>query len=261
MYINRPNINSMNVNNMNANRFNVGGMADGITEQLRQQGYCHLHASQEWIAVEPEEEQSFKAYWDNLVEDENFKNYTRRERRILRFFCHPDRSLQLNTDADYCSTVTYNIDYNAGPNRLQYAEAGFIHHPLLQRIVATDMAMIRPWLAAEQSYAIDIHQFRVRAEKGNNSPTTSGIHQDGMAWICMHFIQSKGTQPVVSEIFTTAEEHEPPLLATAMSRFLETLIVDDKTLYHRAGPVCPVAEATSAYRDLLLVTFRPVQES
>nr|WP_303313137.1 2OG-Fe dioxygenase family protein [Dickeya fangzhongdai] len=73
----------------------------------------------------------------------------------------------------------------------------------------------------------------------------------------MHFIQSMGTQPVVSEIFTSAQEASPPLLATAMSRFLETLIVNDKKLYHRAGPVRPAATAESAYRDLLLVTFRP----
>ncbi|WOA53820.1 2OG-Fe dioxygenase family protein [Dickeya solani] len=239
---------------MNADRTN----ADGIIEQLARQDYCHCAASQEWIAVEPEEENSFKAYWDNLAEDENFKNYTCRERRILRFFHQPGRPLQLNTDADYRSTVKYDIDYKPGPNHLQYAEEGFIHHPLLQRIVATDIAMMRPWMAADRQYAIDIHQFRVKAKKGSSSPTTSGIHQDGMAWICMHFIQSVDTQPVVSEIFTSAQETSPPLLATAMSRFLETLIVNDKKLYHRAGSVRPAATAESAYRDLLLVTFRPV---
>ncbi|CAM3852446.1 hypothetical protein Xentx_03162 [Xenorhabdus thuongxuanensis] len=75
----------------------------------------------------------------------------------------------------------------------------------------------------------------------------------------MHFIQSYNTEPVISEVRT--EVHEaPPLLHTAMEHFLETLAINDKQLYHRAGNVRQISPTNAAFRDLLLVTFRQLPE-
>ncbi len=129
----------------------------------------------------------------------------------------------------------------------------------MQSILMTDIAILGDRLTKDHHYAIDIHQFRVKTQSGRESPTTSGIHQDGQDWIFMHFIHSHNTEPVISEVHATADE-APPLLHTALEYFLETLIINDKRLYHRASNVRQISPTNMAYRDLLLVTFRQLPE-
>ncbi|PHM47824.1 2OG-Fe dioxygenase family protein [Xenorhabdus miraniensis] len=232
-----------------------------ISARLINEHYCHIPHFSEFIFCDPQEIRTFKEHWNQLVLDQNFKDYTHRERRILRYYYHPDTGtpLQLNRDTEYRSSITYDIEYKKGANQLNYAEEAFITHPIMQGILATDIAILGDRLTKAHYYAIDIHQFRVKAQAGKESPTTSGIHQDGQDWIFMHFIQSHNTEPVISEVHATAHE-APPLLHTAMGHFLETLAINDKQLYHRASNVRQVSPTNAAFRDLLLVTFRQLPE-
>jgi hypothetical protein len=225
-----------------------------ISAHLREYQYCHRRDFRELIAVEPGEEQSFRAYWSNLVRDEAFKEYTHRERRILRYRLLPSGQLQIDRNAAFKSSVTYAIKYRQGVNHLSYCEEGFIEHPLLQKLLATDLAVIGPHLG-EQTYTIDIHQFRVRADVQSSSPTTSGIHQDGLDWVFMHFVAECNTVPVVSEVFAT-QAQESRVLNLAMEQFLETIVIDDRRLYHRASDVRPQVDSAPAWRDVLLVSLR-----
>jgi hypothetical protein len=231
-----------------------------ISAHLRQHPYCHRRDFRELIAIEPGDAQSFRAYWSNLVRDEAFKEYTHRERRILRYRLLPSRQLQIDRNAEFKSSVTYPIKYRQGVNALSYCEEGFIDHPVMQQLLAADLAVITPHLA-EQAYAIDIHQFRVRADAQASSPTTSGIHQDGLDWVFMHFIDAANTVPVFSEVFAT-DAPESCVLTVAMERFLETIVIDDRGVHHRASDVRPLSDSLPAWRDLLLVGFRclPVED-
>ncbi|MDR0217439.1 MAG: 2OG-Fe dioxygenase family protein [Enterobacteriaceae bacterium] len=228
-----------------------------ISAHLINEHYCHIPGFSELISYQQEEVETFKRQWDNLVLDQNFKNYTHRERRILRYHYHPGAAnpLQINLDNAYQSSVTYDIEYQKGANQLSYAEQTFIDHPMMQRIIATDIGILGKNLVTGCHYSIDIHQFRVKAFSGKESPTTSGIHQDGQDWIFMHFIQGHNIEPVISEVHLT-ENEAPPLLQTTMGRFLETLAINDRQLYHRAGNVRQFSPEIAAFRDLLLVTFR-----
>lgn len=217
--------------------------------------YVHINNLIDLFPISEREMAQFKLYWNNLVLDENFKNYTNRKRRILRYHYQPGQPLRLNRDASYQPSATYSVDYTRGVNNLTYVEEDFITHPVMQHILATDIALLQYQLDASYYYAIDAHQFRVSAEQGNVSPTTSGIHQDGTDWVCMHFIAGSNIYPVLSEVHISQQE-APPLLATTMNQCLETLIIDDKHLYHRAGSVRQLSASAPAFRDILVITFR-----
>jgi hypothetical protein len=227
-----------------------------ISAHLNQHQYCHTRDFCELIQAGADEEESFRGYWSNLVRDEAFRDYTHRERRLLRYRLLPSRQLQVDRNAEYRSSITYPIKYRQGVNVLNYCEDGFISHPVLWRLLAADIAVIAPQLG-EREYSIDIHQFRVRADAQSSSPTTSGIHQDGLDWVFMHFIDARNTVPVVSEVFVT-ENTESCVLSLAMDRFLETIVIHDRVLYHRAGDVQQSVSSSPAWRDLLLVGFRRV---
>ncbi|MGZ0714884.1 2OG-Fe dioxygenase family protein [Pseudomonas palleroniana] len=227
-----------------------------ISADLREHHYCHRRNFRELIEIEPGEENSFRAYWNNLVRDEAFRAYTHRERRILRYRLSPSRQLHINRDAAFKSPVTYAIEYRQGVNHLSYCEESFIDHSLTRKLLAVDLALIEPHLV-ERAYTIDIHLFRVRADRQSSSPTTSGIHQDGLDWVFMHFIGQYNTVPVVSELFTSESEHSR-VLNFPMEQFLETIVVNDRELYHRAGDVRPQEDSAPAWRDLLVVSLRSV---
>ena len=188
--------------------------------ELSQKNYLHLPNFANELSTSLEDQRDFQKYWNDLAPDRNFESYTTRERRILRFtFTHPDQ-LVLNPDAEYVPKAQYNVAYKKGANTLTYVNESFITHPLMERILAADLTLIDNVLQVDQTYTIDIHLFRVRADSGDISPTTSGVHQDGHEWIFMHFINRHNTQPVLSRIHSE-NAHDPVILETVMTQFLE----------------------------------------
>lgn len=228
-----------------------------ITRTLSRSPYAHIEDMSRWLTFTPAEQQRFSAEWDNLVRDENFRQYTHRERRILRYRS-ADRDvtrLEIIRESHFKPMVTYNVDYKQGTNKLSYAKEKFIKNPLLQQIIKIDHAVLYAAAAQPKAITMDIHQFRVKACEGVISPTTSGIHQDGVDWIFMHFIRKHNVRPVISEIFRHQGE-DSLLFRKEMDQFMETLIVNDTQCWHRASPVEQLDNKQPAWRDLLLVTCR-----
>lgn len=228
-----------------------------IINTLTECQFAHIKDISPWISFSPSQQQCFSAWWDNLIRDENFRQYTHRERRILRYRSadnDPVR-LEINPDVHFKPAVTYDVKYQQGTNVLSYAEEGFINDPILQQIIQFDREIINMLYGQPEAITMDIHQFRVKACTGKASPTTSGIHQDGFDWIFMHYINQHNILPVASEIFRHQDE-DSLLLRKSMNQFMETLIVDDNRCWHRASSVKQLNNQQPAWRDLLLVTCR-----
>lgn len=224
-----------------------------LSTLLEDKGFIHIPSLGTHIPDAETREHEFNAYWEELVLDENFKSYTTRHRRILRYWYEHPGLLRLNQDNVYIPKVTYNASYTHGANDLAYATHAFVDDELTQAILKFDLDVLAPFLTVGQAYMIDIDLFRVSASEGQASPTTSGRHQDGEDWLCMHFIGASNIKRVVSEIFSL-DENEAALFSKPMTQFLETLIVNDRSLFHAAGPVEQENLAIPAHRNLLLVS-------
>jgi hypothetical protein len=222
-------------------------------DNLGKNNYCHIQDYSALISFSKEQEDVFKNYWHHLVLDHNFAEYTNRERRILRYYYQHGKPLSINLNSEYNSTVVYDVKYKQGTNRLTYVDVTLTANALMSQIIATDLSFFENKLDKNKSYAIDIHLFRVNATSGNISPTTSGIHQDGMSFICMHFIDSNNAEPVVSKLYSDHTE-DSLILSKSMDKFLEVLVVNDKILYHSAGSVKQILPVKKAYRDLLILS-------
>ena len=227
---------------------------DEMVDDLRRNNYCHAVDFRELIHYSLQDESDFKRHWDRLVLDENYKSYTRRERRLLLYRFRFGQPLEIDRNTEFTPTAVYDVDYTPGVNRLTYAEDSFIECQILSQLLAADIRILDGKLARGKEYTIDIHLFRILSEDGAVSPTTSGNHQDGLDWVFMHFIDSRNIEPVVSEIHAE-KESEGPLFAKALNEFLETVIVNDRVLYHSANAVQQARPDVLAYRDMLLVSF------
>lgn len=227
---------------------------DEIVDDLSRNNCCHAVDFRDLIHYRPQDESDFKRHWDRLVLDENYKHYTRRERRLLLYRFRVGQPLEIDRNTEFVPTAVYDVDYTRGVNRLTYAEDSFIESPILSQLLAADIRILGDRLMPDRHYTIDIHLFRILSEDGAVSPTTSGNHQDGLDWVFMHFIDSLNIEPVISEIHA-AKESKMPLFAKALNGFLETVIVNDRVLYHSANPVRQASHDQLAYRDMLLVSF------
>jgi biotin carboxylase len=225
-----------------------------IANLLQLQHYYHIPEFGKLLRYQDDEAEFFRGYWNRLVLDQNFKDYTHRERRILRYFYHRDSGFLINRNTKYEAGVIHSVNYVHGTNHLTYAEDDFICNPLFGEILKTDMALLElPWDSGCY-YSIDVHLFRIKAEVGQISPTTSGPHQDGRDWVVMHFIDGQNIHPVISEIHLEASSQQP-VFRIPMNDFMETLIVNDRKVFHGASAVKPLRPDCAATRDLLLVTF------
>lgn len=233
----------------------LGVDIDLITNALTEKGFSHIADVAPWISVTPKQQKDFCRWWENLERDENFRQYTHRERRILRYRSADDDAtrLEFNPDTNFHPKVTYDIKYKKGINVLSPAEEGFIRDPILHQIISFDQSLVYAALGHIVPITLDVHQFRVKASEGKTSPTTSGIHKDGFDWIFMHFINKHNTRPVISEIFNAPNERGV-IFNKEMCQFLETLVVNDSKCWHRASSVEPLDNQGSGWRDLLLIT-------
>ncbi|WP_419688190.1 2OG-Fe dioxygenase family protein [Burkholderia theae] len=227
---------------------------DTIIDDLNRHDYCHAPGFHGLICRDGDEEVAFKRHWERLSVDENYRNYTRRERRFLLYRFVPGQPLEIDRNTNFEPTATYDVDYTPGVNRLTYAEDSFIDSAILRQRLETDIAILGSRLVPGREYTIDVHLFRIIAEHGAVSPTTSGIHQDGLEWVFMHFIDSGNIRPVVSEIHAS-KGSTVPLLAQPLTDFLDTVILNDAVLYHSANAVQQANQDELAFRNMLLISF------
>lgn len=230
---------------------------DAIANELSLNGFAHVRDLSKGLNISSTEKDALSFWWRNLVIDENFRQYTSRERRILRYQVSsrtPDR-LKINLNPNYSSRVNYDAPYQRGVNVLAYAEEGFIHDSTLNRVLKFDLAVTLAAIKSVCCLDVDIHQFRVNARFGRPSPTTSGIHQDGYDFVFMHFIRSYNTRPVTSEIFSTPNKGSL-CFQGEINKFMETLVVNDRTFWHRASAIRQKNINLPASRDILIVSCR-----
>ncbi|MED7788168.1 2OG-Fe dioxygenase family protein [Francisella sp. 19X1-34] len=234
---------------------------DTMQSFFAQNYYTHIKNYKDFISCDDDNVRSFKVHWSRLVDDDNFKDYTHRKRRILRYtYDVISNTLNINRDSEYKSSVKYDIPYQQGVNKLTYVEENFIHHPITQQLIAMDIDFFKPHLDIQGCYEVNVHLFRVQTDGERTSPTTSGIHQDGMDFIAMHFVDAHNTVDVVSKVYAS-NQPEREVFSKPMRVFLETLLVNDQKLYHSASEVRQNKDTDHiAYRDLLLVTLHKMKE-
>lgn len=231
-----------------------------VQSRLRNDNFIHLDSMLPPRYFTEDDRRMFQSYWGNLVLDENFKSYTTRERRILRYkYRHPG-DLRINRNPEYRPRAEYKIDYVKGVNKLTYAEEGFIQHTIMRDILRRNLEAIDFYFRHDLTYEININMFRVRADGGKVSPTTSGIHQDGSDWIFMHFVHAHNIKPVHSVVYHS-DDAGAVVFRKPMTAFLETLVINDQTMFHSAEDVIQDNPDMPAHRDLIVMGVNKASEA
>ena len=123
----------------------------------------------------------------------------------------------------------------------------------LAAILRTCHALFDP-LSPAPAWHVELHQFRIEARAGvAGLPTPEGMHQDGVDWVLVLLVAREN---VAEGQTTIAGPDRAPLGHFTLAEPTDAAFVDDHRVFHGVTPVVPVDPARSAYRDVLVVTFR-----
>ena len=106
---------------------------------------------------------------------------------------------------------------------------------------------------------VEMHQFRIEATPcGTGLPTPEGRHRDGVDWVCVMLVNRTNVSSGVTQIFDASGR----LLGEfTLTDRLDTVVLDDRRVFHGVTPITAVDPARKGCRDVLVLTFRQGDKS
>lgn len=104
------------------------------------------------------------------------------------------------------------------------------------------------------AWRIEVHQFRIEAREGQaGRPTPEGLHRDGVDYVLVLLINRRNIESGVTGV---CDLSGASLGSFTLTNPFDAALVDDRRVAHGVTSVEPIIPAESAFRDVLVVTFR-----
>jgi hypothetical protein len=181
----------------------------------------------------------------------------RYRRRRYACFSVDGRTVTRQPHRPHYQNVGYNA-LNGGIDRwFSPVEDATAQHPLLRCLLeqlAVTFAAAAQIPAAAASWLVEMHQFRIEADRGHAGlPTPEGLHRDGVDWVAVTLI---GRLNVAGGVTAVADASGRTLGSFTLETPLDTVLLDDNRVWHGVTPVQPLDPTAPAHRDVLVLTFR-----
>lgn len=125
--------------------------------------------------------------------------------------------------------------------------------PSMQAVLACGTAMAAA-LEPDAHWDIEAHQFRIAARAGvPGRPTPEGVHRDGVDYVLVLLVRREN----IASGTTTLHDAQGALRGSfTLSEPCDAAVLDDRRCWHGVTPVAQVDPDRSAFRDVLVVTWR-----
>lgn len=228
-----------------------------IADALAQSGFVHLAAPamSALLAWSEADWAAFAASWDRLGPDRYMADGGRYRSRRHAAFEARGIDLARKPHQPHFQSRDYNPLNGDVQRWFDPIEPAVADSPILHAIYRTFTPLFatldqRPAGAAWHS---EVHQFRIEtspAELGR--PTPEGLHRDGVDWVLVALVARHNVAEGVTEIGDNAGS---PLGRFTLGTPGEAVLLDDRRIRHGVTPIVAL-DATAAYRDALVVTWR-----
>jgi hypothetical protein len=231
-----------------------------LSSDLAQNGFARVPAAQfrQWLGnVDWQTWLAFAASWNDLGVDTYMADGGRYRRRRFESYAVSAQTIQRKPRQPHYQSRDYNA-VNGGIERWFQPFAEHIaQHPLLLAILRDCERLftsLTPVASQPDQWHVECHQFRIEARLNVMAqPTPEGLHRDGVDWVLVLLIAREN----IAEGVTTIYDQRQQLIGTfTLTEPCDAAFVDDARVYHGVTPVRPLDPEQSAYRDVLVVTFR-----
>jgi hypothetical protein len=224
--------------------------------------FCPSAAIQAWLlAQSPEALSDWKTFadsWNDMPLDEYMADGGRYRRRRYAVLSAQNAAskIQLEPHQPHYQSLDYNT-LNGGIARdFEPIEASTIQSHSMQSILKFCQTVFSE-LMPNTSWHIECHQFRIEASnQEQGKPTPEGVHRDGVEFVLVMMIKRQN----ISSGTTTMHDLELKTLDSfTLTEPLDVAIVNDHRCMHGVTPIVPIDPTKPAYRDVLVVTFKRLE--
>lgn len=200
---------------------------------------------------------AFAASWDDLDVDAHMADGGRYRRRRFASFSMTGTTADREPHQPHFQTVAYN-QLNGGVERwFAPVTAAVASSPVLTRglaLLSSTFATAAGVSTSDAAWHVEMHQFRIEARPDvEGRPTPEGRHRDGVDWVAVTLVGRTNVAGGVTAVSGSAGE---ALGTFTLDTPLDTVVLDDRRVWHGVTPVVPVDPAQPAWRDVLVLTFR-----
>lgn len=198
----------------------------------------------------------FQNHWDHLSPDHYLRDggcYRLRRYSVFQYATHKNGKKQLITlpHEAHFQGRTYNNLHGGIKRDYKDWTKDSQNNQSFRKMIQWAIEQITP--SPHTEWRIQAHQFRITAtpqEKGK--PTPEGIHKDGADFILIMLLKRHNVKGGVSRIFTNDREL---IQETQLTDPGDTIILDDKAVWHGVTQIEPEDPDLAAFRDVLVLTF------
>ncbi len=202
----------------------------------------------------------FQESWDDLVPDQYMGDGGHyRQRRYSVFGLVAGAGVAtIIPDQRHYQTLDYN-PLNGGIYR-EYPPFSdvFLSNPIFLGLLDFAGSLVQDVSPEKKQWRIEGHQFRILTSSDETGkPTPEGIHKDGTDFVFITLVNREAVKGGVSRVYSG----EGKLLTQKkLRRPLDFMLVNDRTQLHYVTPIKPLREQHPGHRDVLVLTFRAVND-
>jgi hypothetical protein len=197
----------------------------------------------------------FAASWEALEPDRHMADGGRyRLRRHAVFALRPGEPAPRRApDQPHYQERAFN-QLNGGVERwFAPVTAAVADGPVLAGLLGGARAVFDQ-LAPGAAWQVEMHQFRIRAAAAEaGRPTPEGMHRDGVDYVLVTLV---GRHNVAGGVTGIRVDGQPGERSFTLETPLDSVLLDDRRVWHGVTPVVPLDPARPGHRDVLVLTFR-----
>ncbi|WP_051773414.1 2OG-Fe dioxygenase family protein [Streptomyces sp. NRRL S-237] len=198
----------------------------------------------------------FLESWEDLPVDAYMKDgadYRRRRHGSFRF---ADGALRLEAPRAFHQSAEVNslhggVDRHFPPLADDVAAEGVLHtliHFFAERL---------PGDFDPATSGVGVHQIRITATRdAKGLPAPEGVHEDGHHYVAQVLMRRTDVEGGRSQLY---DRDRKPIYSTTLLQPFESIVIDDRRVFHGVSAIEPAAGVRQGVRDMLLIDFFPLE--
>ena len=201
----------------------------------------------------------FAASYSDLALDLYMADHGRYRRRRYAVYLLSAGSVLRSVHQPHYQSTKYNW-LNGNVERWFEPIAGHVAGgATLQAILQLCYAVFAPLRPDVKTWHTEVHQFRIEASVGAaGQPTPEGVHRDGVDFVLVLLVKRENIRAGTTTLHAPCGEQ---ISAFTLTEPGDSVWLDDQRLFHGVTPVQEANTDFPAFRDVLVVTLKPLVES
>ncbi|OAM52047.1 hypothetical protein A7981_00710 [Methylovorus sp. MM2] len=236
---------------------------NALCKQIEQAGFCFAPTAdiKHWLQVLNEhglnDWDAFSQSWNDMPLDEYMADGGRYRRRRHATLSAESGVISLEPHQPHYQSRDYNTLNGGIPRQYEpIANAVMLGNTMQGLLRFCDELFGK--MSVNPRWHIECHQFRIEANHAElGKPAPEGIHRDGVDFVLVLMVKRVN----ISSGTTTMHDLEQRTLDSfTLTEPLDCAIVNDKRCMHGVTPVEQIDPNQPAYRDVLVITFKNLND-